>query len=164
MHVTIIADASYCPDTSVGGYGYWIASDLGKLGGGGVFRDPVENSISAEMLAVCNALHVAMERALFAPDWDILFQTDCMAAIQAFTGARETRVHQEVTALQYMRRIALTYGLTYRFKHVKGHTNHKEGRFAANRLCDKYAKDGMRLARQSAKSGAIKELGLGAIL
>lgn len=164
MRATIIADASFCPDTNVGGFGYWIASDLGKLGGGGVFKDPVENSISAEMLAVCNALHVAMERDLIEPGWEILFQTDCQAAIDAFYGARHCRIHQEVAAVSYMQRLLLRYDFTFSYRHVKGHTNREEGRYAANRLCDRYAKDSMRVARQTVRNQAITQLGLDAIL
>lgn len=32
MRVTILADASHCPTTKAGGYGYWIASERGKKG------------------------------------------------------------------------------------------------------------------------------------
>jgi ribonuclease HI len=86
MRVTIIADASFCPNTNVAGYGYWIATERGKQGGGGEMKGRVEGNIAAEMQAVANALHIALRLTLVQQKDEVLIQTDCMAAIDAFEG------------------------------------------------------------------------------
>src|SRR3954466_14648311 len=89
MNVTIITDASYCPNTKVAGYGFWIASNRGKFGGGGqMITTEIVNATAAEMMAVANALHhAAMQEAVQQGD-HILFQTDCMGAVDAFNRTR----------------------------------------------------------------------------
>lgn len=64
MRVTIIADASWCPDTYLGGYGFWIASERGKMPGEGVFKRKCNNSCEAEAMALVNALHVGIKNNL----------------------------------------------------------------------------------------------------
>jgi ribonuclease HI len=164
MRATIISDASWCPDTKVGGYGYWVASELGKAGGGGTFRGEVESSNCAEMLAICNAVDAGMRAALFAPGDILLLQTDCFAALTAFQGDRKPTTHQEIAAVVYLKRIAMRYDLGMSFRHVKGHTNNPEPRYAANRLCDQEAKKGMRAARELIRTEQVRQHGLEGIL
>lgn len=66
MLVTIIADASYCPNYNVAGYGYWIVCDRGSDGGGGPLGkgNKVENSTVAEMMAIVKALYKACQSNL----------------------------------------------------------------------------------------------------
>ena len=158
MNVTIIADASWCPEEHVGGYGYWIASGRGKFGGGGQCMNGgvVTSSIVAEMQAMCNALYIALDRALVMAGDEVLIQTDCMAAIQAFQGLRHNLVEQERSAVQYMHRVATRFGLVLRYRHVKGHTSNDDARSVTNRLCDKRAKESMRAARTKSKAQKLK--------
>lgn len=84
MRVTIIADASFCPDTNVAGYGYWIACERGKDGGGGEMKGRVESSLIAEMQAVVNALYISIRKNLVQANDHVLLQTDCEGAILKF--------------------------------------------------------------------------------
>lgn len=148
MNVTIITDASYCPNTKVAGYGFWIASNRGKFGGGGqMITTEIVNATAAEMMAVANALHhAAMQEAVQQGD-HILFQTDCMGAVDAFNRTRILINEQERLVWRYFTRILQQYALTANFRHVKGHTRRPEARFVTNNCCDKRAKEHMRAAR-----------------
>jgi ribonuclease HI len=148
MLVTIITDASHCPDTHGAGYGFWIASGRGKVGGGGTMKSQVENANVAEMHAVCNALHHALKVGLVVKMDSVLIQTDCLGAIHAFDGTRKPRLESELKAKEVLDRFRDKFALTIGFRHVKGHTSRPEARYVTNRLCDSRAKEGMRKARK----------------
>lgn len=147
MLVTIIADASYCPMTKAAGYGWWLASERRKVGGGGEVRDRVDGSSAAEMIALVNALYIAANNALVLKGDHILFQTDCMSAIDAFEGKRTILTKDERAAKKRIYDLKREHGVTFSFRHVKGHTNRAEARYVTNNLCDARAKAGMRKAR-----------------
>lgn len=152
MRATILTDASYCPETFVAGYGYWIASDRGKLGGGGRMQgSSIANSTAAEMMAVANSLWIAAMHQLILPGDQVLMQTDCESAIQAFEWRRKTYIQQEIAACKFVQSLVAN-GLAIRFKHVKGHSGIRDPRHIANHMCDKRAKDAMREARSAARS------------
>ena len=145
MRVTILADASHCPSTKAGGYGYWIASERGKRGGAGPFKDRVSNSTVAEMMAIANSLYEAVSHCLVLEKDVILFQTDCEAAIFAFTGKRGIS-QEEAKVVNYVKKVIRGMSLTVSYKHVKGHSSNKQARFAANNACDRAARKAMRKA------------------
>lgn len=151
MRVTIIADASYCPNTKAGGWGIWVASERGKHGDGGAFEKQVDGSCAAEMMAVVNGLHRATKYNLAQKGDHILLQTDCQSAIDAFSGKRNIYNKDEAKAKKMLYAIKLKIGLTLSFRHVKGHSKSKEARYVTNNLCDERAKKGMRLARSKFK-------------
>lgn len=109
----------------------------------------VEGNIAAEMQAVVNALYIAHRLQLVQAADEVLIQTDCMAAIDAFEGKRRNLPAQEWEAVRVLRRLRSDHSLRVVFRHVKGHTGKKEARFVANHLCDKRAKEAMRRARGS---------------
>ncbi|WAX22399.1 RNaseH [Pseudomonas phage MiCath] len=147
MLVTIICDASWCPDTGAGGYGYWIASGRGKRGGGGRLRNPTVGSNVAEMYAACNSLFIAWRVGLVVTGDEVLIQTDSMATIQAFLGLRVNLLPQEEEACNQLRNLTKQIGITVRWRHVKGHTSTRDARSATNRMCDKRAKEYMKMMR-----------------
>ncbi len=158
MKVTILTDASYCPDTQVAGYGYWIASNRGRVGGGGAMQVKAVTSSSAEMMAIANSLHAGIASTFVQQGDEILMQTDCMAAIQAFKFLRYNLAPQERAAVQYVERFLQQYELKIEYRHVKAHTSQEGARFVANHMCDKRAKAAMRGARIKALAQGIKEI------
>lgn len=161
MNVTIITDASYCPDLKVGGYGFWIASQRGKLGGGSKLTwkgGAINTSTIAEMMAISGALYIAVSNKLVLQGDSVLFQTDCMGAIQAFQGTRYNLVSQELSVLKYHNEMQNSLQLQIRYKHVKGHSQVDDARSASNRLCDKQAKQYMRAARTIVRAQSLKTL------
>lgn len=154
MRVTIIADASYCPDTKAAGYGYWIASERGKRGGGGPLRSPIDGSGAAEMMALCNALTVAINAKLVLEGDFVLLQTDCQSALYAFEGLRNhSMTRHEREACVALRELQHANKLKFGFRHVKGHSNRAEARYITNNRCDERAKEGMRFARRAMRGG-----------
>jgi ribonuclease HI len=147
MRVTIIADASHCPDTRAAGYGFWVASERGKRGGGGSMRGTVDSSSAAEMMACVNALFHGCFMGLVQPGDHVLVQTDCIAAIQAFEGQRNSLTKDEREAVRSFRSLRKEKSVSVSFRHVKGHTKRTEARYVTNNLCDKRAKEGMRRSR-----------------
>lgn len=157
MKVTIIADASWCPDTHMGGYGFWIAGERGKLGGGGRLcrSQPVINATAAEMMALCNALYAAFKHELIHFGDEVLLQTDCLAAINIFKGIGTPLSEQEEQALATLQTQRNMFELDFEFRHVKGHTSNPNARSVTNRLCDERAKKFMREARAEIRTKHI---------
>lgn len=147
MLVTIICDASHCPETGVAGYGFWIASGRGKRGGKGVMRHSCATNTVAEMQAMANALYVAVRLELVQAGDTVLVQTDCLGAIDGLIGMRKKMLDQEHDVVTAFFRIKSEARITIDFRHVKGHTKEPGARFAANRACDKDAREQMRKAR-----------------
>lgn len=151
MFVTIIADASFDSRYGVGGYGYWIASARGKQPGEGALRGTVVSALQAEMMAVCRALHDAVKLRLVEPGDQVLVQTDCQGAIDFLKRAslKDIGLQHEANRLVWtvFDRLKSVHNLFITFKHVKGHTQLREARFAANRACDARAKKAMRAER-----------------
>jgi ribonuclease HI len=149
VKITLIADASFCPNTGAGGYGWWAASERGKRGGGGQMRDRVCNSSAAEMIAVVNGLYMAIQCKIVQEGDHILLQTDCMSALDVFLRKRSKKLNKsETAAFTKLYELKKQHRLTYSFRHVKGHSNVKEARYITNNLCDERARKGMRLARR----------------
>lgn len=158
MRVTIIADASFCDENKVGGYGYWISSDRGRRGGGDEFKGRVNTNVIAEMMAICNALYVGIATKLVDVGDEVLLQTDCIPAIDAFCDKLREPCQQTVEVAKKLREAADEKGLKITFRHVRGHTQQQAPRYTANRLCDKRAKEAMRRARSRVTINQIKEL------
>lgn len=149
MWVTIIADASFCPETKRAGYGYWIASQRGKIGGEGAMSGSVENNIAAEMIALLNGLRAAVSKELILAGDCVLLQTDCQPAIDAFLDKRQTISNQELQLVNGYTKFVKRLELKVRFKHVKGHSENTEAKFIVNNICDRNAKRNMRKARDA---------------
>jgi ribonuclease HI len=148
MRVTLISDASYCNRYKVAGYGFWIASQRGKLGGSGQMTKDVENNNTAEMMAICNAIWQGLAKGVLARGDELLLQSDCLSAMDKMQGIQKAVTAQEKEVLAYFAKTLQENGLSAIFRHVRGHTQIKEARYAANRTCDKLAKAQMRLARK----------------
>lgn len=156
MHVTLMADASHCPDRNVAGYGFWIASARGKKAGGGAIKSLVDNIGEAELMALANALFVAINENFVAPGDNVLMQTDSLAAIGAIGKTRKRMTQKEGEVASYILRLAENNALLLRVKHVKGHSGRAEARFVSNHMCDRRAKTGLMTARKLHKEGKIR--------
>ena len=151
MRVTIIADASHCTETKAAGYGFWAVSERGRHAGGGPMKDPVDTSSAAELLAIVNGFFFAKLRGIITAGDHVLLQTDCQRAIDVFEGRIQTMTRDERAGRKRFYELKREYACTVSFRHVKGHTDRTEARYVTNNLCDKRAKEGMRLARKRLK-------------
>lgn len=157
MRVTIIADASFCPDLKVAGFGYWIASDRGKTGGGGALKGTIANNVVAEMMAVCNGLHQAIFKGLVLAGDEVLLQSDCRPALDAFARVRSKLSEAEHRVVMALDKLISSGNLDVTYRHVKGHSKDKASRYVANECCDKRAKKHLRKARGQVYIDKIKE-------
>lgn len=148
MLVTIICDASFCQDTHAAGYGFWIVSDRGRLGGGDVFLTNPPDIATAELWAIVNSVAFAFSRHIAEFGDHIRVQTDCMAVIHLLTEIRAPKHTQEAQAVDTLRLNLRRHAATFTVVHVKGHTRKEEARFVTNRIADKRAKMHMRHRRK----------------
>lgn len=145
MIVTVMSDASRCPETGISGYGYWIASDRGKKGGGGAFKSNRVDSIElAEIKAAVNAVFVAIRDGLLLSGDFLILQIDSMIAISAL---KRKKHHSENGQRAIDLFVDLTKGIRVSVRHVKAHTTRKGSRYKANGHCDQIAKNYMRALR-----------------
>lgn len=149
MNVTILSDASYCSKHKVAGYGFWIACHRGKLGGGGIIEEDVDDVNAAEMMAVANSIWHGLNASLICKGDNLLIQSDSLGAIDRLRGRNVTITQQQLRVIGYYEKVVSRLELTVRFKHVKAHTSREEARFVANRMCDKRAKENLRAARRN---------------
>lgn len=151
MLVTLMTDASHCPETGAAGFGFWCVSNRGKLAGGAAFRDLLKDSYEAEFKGVANSLKASIDAGLIFNGDKVLIQLDCIGVIYCIVGKSEPR-DDVVVVLNYIQKIAKQYELKLMCRHVKGHTKRLEGnRFKANNHCDDRAKKAMREARKILK-------------
>lgn len=149
MNVTVLCDASYCPDMRLAGYGYWIACQRGKRGGSGRIESHVGDVNSAEMMAICNTIWHGVNNGLIERGDILLIQTDSLASIDRLEGKREVKVtEQQQTIIAYFEKIVRRLDIGYSFRHVKAHTNLDAPRYRANRMCDLRARKEMLEARR----------------
>ena len=148
VRVTIIADASHCTKTKAAGYGFWAVSERGKHGGGGSMASPVDTSSAAELLAIVNGLFFGKLKGILDAGDHVLLQTDCQRAIDVLEGRIQTMTKDERAGRKRFYELKREYACRVSFRHVKGHTSRTEARYITNNLCDKRAKNGMRLARK----------------
>ena len=137
--------------THAAGYGYWIASDRGKLGGGHPFKTKINNINLAEMMAICNTIHIAMKIGYVETGELILVQTDSLSAIGAFTKRRKVTREDEMAVVRFFE--TFDSQLSIEFRHVKAHNADPGRRFQANNSCDRQAKAAMRIARNIIQKG-----------
>jgi ribonuclease HI len=148
MLVTIIADASHCPETKACGWAYWIASQRGKRGGDGYEATPIVNSIAAEMLALLHGVLQGCGAGLVHPKDTLLLQTDCQAAIDAFEGKRKRITKEELKIVIDYLKLVKSLQLIVEFRHVPGHTQGETARTWTNNKCDALAGIAMRKAQR----------------
>lgn len=164
MLVTLLTDASWCPETHAGGYGFWIATQRGKLGGSGRFRELCNSSSVAEMMAIVNGVYAAVKHELFQPGDKLLIQTDSKDAIGGFLYGLGCGSVQHQGAINYLHSVCQAYSInvlegTLEFRHVKAHRPSKLGnRYAANNLCDETAKKHMRAWREEIRYRQLLQL------
>lgn len=140
-----MCDASWSAADRSAGYGYWIASERGKLGGGGpIMAAPADNNI-AEMMAVANSIHAGIRSGLIQSGDRVLVQTDSLNAIKFFRHGPNDK-QRGLQPFERLREIetrwSTVFGLKVMFRHVRGHSGRKEARFASNRHCDQRAHNG----------------------
>jgi len=150
--VTIFTDASHCPNLKVGGWGMWAKSARGKVEFGGPLKKCLQNITEAELQAIVNGVYVALERGVALPGDTLLIQTDNIRALSILEtgGINLKKVStSEIQIVDVLKRILDETGCSAIYKHVKGHRDHMGGRFHCNGRADKWARLGLKEARET---------------
>lgn len=149
MLVTLITDASSCPDTLVAGYGYWCVSGHGKEGSGGILKGDIKDSYEAELKGAINALIKCYKKGLIRDHDTVLIQLDNKGVVGLLNKDHLPR-KDLIEAMKIFQEFTLKHHLRILSRHVKGHTNKSDNRYAANRHCDERARAFMLEARSKA--------------
>ena len=136
MLVTITTDASFCPDNKVGGFAFWITSNINRVQVSGGFKDTIENSADAEFMCILNSL-VTLIRLNYPIITKVIVNTDCEAVI------KQVKQNKTSKLVAYYKALIKKNKLTIEFRHVKAHTSKNDKRSYVNRWCDKEAKKEM---------------------
>ncbi|HWV46985.1 MAG TPA: RNase H family protein [Nitrospira sp.] len=150
MRVTVMCDASHCPETHVAGYGFWLASSRGSWGGGGRIVRQVSNPMVAEMMAIANSLWIGLNKGTICSGDHLLIQSDCIGAMDKLTKL-VPKTKEEIEVRSYFTKMVCEHKLKVDFRHVRGHTGQKDARSCANHHCDRRAYREMRYAREEFK-------------
>lgn len=141
MLVSVFSDASVRKKTQTSSWGAWIKSERGMVKGGGRFREFVECTAVSEASAAVNAVALAIKNGVIMPGDTVLIQTDNVGVKGVLEGNRaksSTRFNANRKAVpKAFKAIMAEHNLTWRWKHVKGHSGYGTPRTAVNEICDR---------------------------
>ena len=155
MLVTIMTDASVCP-SGAAGYGFWIVSQRGGTPGGAPFKTPIKDSYEGEFKAVVNAIAYGLKQELIEYGDEVLVQLDNKGVVDILKNKLAPREDLQA-AHRILKRTLQTNNIKLRARHVKGHSNVKDQRSKANKMCDMRARLAMKEARDANSNCEIQE-------
>lgn len=153
MFATVGTDASFCHETRLGTFAYWITTDRGRILNSGVFKDCPTTSTEAEMMCIANALHHLIK---LHPDTDLIYiNTDCNTIPASMQRATELSTNPTRSTAYLLRKMIEGYnenGVAVVWRHIKGHQyNKKMGGTSAQYVNDWCDKEARRLLREAIK-------------
>jgi ribonuclease HI len=153
--VVLIADASFCPLTKVGGYAFWIKSKSTDYFRVRRFNEVLNNSLEAELYAITNSFKHCLQRNLIKIGDEIKIRTDCEQVIRYLTSSRYLESFSQVNeAIRLFNRLVFENKLKVQFQHIKGHTGSELYESEMQRKCDRASRNTMRNLRKSIISSA----------
>lgn len=143
MLVTIFSDAGLCDITGAASWGGWAKSARGTARGGGILRDDVRCTAVAEARAITNAVHMALREGIVQRGDRLLLQTDNIGVSSILAGKKPAKSkknvrHRTATKVAFDAVMA-KFGLTFEWRHVKGHNGNGATRSQVNIYCDSVA-------------------------
>jgi len=154
MIVTVMSDASLCPNTGAAGWGVWIKSNRGNFQGAGNYKKGVRCCTKAEAMALFNAVFIAFRTGLAQKGDVLILQTDNLYTVQALNSTyHDSNRHIKEIAGKLDKMIA-RHESTFEARHVKAHAPHLGRRNFVNEICDGLAKGAMRKQRTALKAAA----------
>lgn len=148
MLVTVFSDASYCPDTSAGGWGAWCKSERGTICDGGILKMTANSSGMAELMAAVNAVKISLNKKIALPGDHILLQSDCQqVGTSLIQYSRDNLYDQGLLIRDIFDEICQRYDIKVVYRHVKGHTRGHKPRLWVNNFCDDLARQSMEADR-----------------
>lgn len=159
MLATLIADASFAIRSKYksAGWAAYIVRDGYRRYYGGGFHVQMVNNVTAECGAIVNGVWSGLNAKHIQEGDRVIIQTDCIGAIQHLeNGYPESALNngnskrrEHIAQIQELHlkfgSLILSNGLTYEFRHVRGHTNAQNPRSYIQGQCDRIAKRQMAL-------------------
>ena len=146
MIVTLMTDASHCPKTDCAGFGFWLASNRGRLCGGKPINSFCGGSYLAEFKGVANSLHLCIKAGMIASGDKVIVQLDNTSVVNPIN-KKQAKRGEAARVLDFILKLVKKNHIKIECRHVKAHTNRVESRYYANNYCDVTAKRNMRMAR-----------------
>lgn len=141
---TVIADASHCGHSHVGGWAAWVRVDNFRIPikGYGTIKGTPPTPTVAEMYAALNGVWLATQYGAT----DILLRTDCLAVVNLVHGTIKSKklLHEWRTATKGATWLA---GITLDARHVPGHVKVTSAATFVQDWCDTKSRYAMKQAR-----------------
>lgn len=150
MLTTMMTDASWCPQSHVGGWGSWMKNDRLERGSqfSARFKSLMATSTIAELNAATNAMYMAIKCKIVQPNESVLLQLDNLRALNILDGPILPDSDDEKLAKFTMEQLLGAHGISLSLRHVKAHRPSRlSTRYGVNNKCDELAKARMREAR-----------------
>ena len=146
VFITTYTDASFCPNSKVGGWAAYIRTDTGAQEYSGTLQQS-KSATEAEIKAACNALAHAIKLVTKDDDFVIVLVTDCLE-VQKIINQKRMFGHANPCSKWISTFFSKTPpNVTIRAKKVKAHSNHDGARSWVNNRVDELAKIQMRSIR-----------------
>lgn len=149
--ITIITDASHCPDTLAGGWACWIVCDGQRYKHSARLKNQYVTAWHAEAAAIINSCVYLNKQALrFDNIYKLLIQSDCLSALTHFEKAVKNDKGCKLPKDLLKKWQSFYKSLPQlEFRHVEGHQcNSRGARYYVNNWVDREAKKHMRSLRQ----------------
>lgn len=141
-YLTINTDASFHPISKKSGFAFYIVCNSFKIQKSGNFNTGIDDSLMAETKCIGNAIATTLGRKDLPQVKNIIINTDCLSAVSKINNSSEeycVKIRELIEKLK-----TRTNCVTFKFKHVKAHSNKNDARSWVNDWCDKEAKKMMR--------------------
>lgn len=160
MNITINTDASYCNSTKVGGYAFWITTNIGRYKKYGELKNTTNNSTEAELKAIANSLEY-LKRLGFVDITKVYINTDSLGAITSINNSINNlngqsvlckyivKTMYDIVRQSNLRLTRLGLKNIFNLRHVKAHNYTGSRRTYVNEWCDEHAKISMRNLRNN---------------
>lgn len=144
MLVTINTDASFCGETKIGAYAFYLRSNTFLLKKSGVFREKCATSTDAEFKCIINATKVCLQQDKSITR--LIINTDCKTSIAALTGLMTNKksIKRYAPLVAMFEKLVKKYNVEVSLRWVKGHAGNIDARSYVNEWCDKEAKKQLR--------------------
>ena len=150
MNVTINTDASFNHHHKVGGYAFWITSELGRIRQSGTLKE-TSDAQDAELKALANAVYALLNSEFNNGSIEHIYvNSDCKMMFPKIsiksTSVPGKYIAETLNDILRQNTDGCIYG-RISFRHVKAHTNNlTKSRSWVNDWCDNEAKKAMRSA------------------
>lgn len=151
MIATLMTDASHCPNTGAGSFGFWCVSNRGRLAGGKPLAGEIKDSYEAEAKGVANSLVIGFRAGIIQEGDKVVIQLDNLAFVAGLNGKQRKPRSDIKSVIDFINNFCVEKNISIDCRHVKGHSKKNANRFKANNHCDKRAKEQLNIARNNLK-------------